>query len=338
MIEPIVGQELPYGSYAPMFSGFGYTSTSKGEGYINIVPGLGGGVDRRDSEKINFDALKEVKGNLQNYVMEYAWVHRDSTRRKSALLDFENTGLFLGNFMGKAYYAPNKFYGGDLGGVSRGSLDFWESDELKKAYSELNLNPLFDMMKKMEDEFGCAQYFEWALKFEDGEQKFGLLQIADINKKIDEHQDFGSLENILLVANNVTGVGVKECSKLFRCWNPHERDELYDFNQQNKDYVLVYPARLVTSMNTVNRLNYRHFSNASVFLEIPDAEHCDNPISHLTGQLDMTGKFFGVLDYSSQTDEMWDRLELKLNDKIYSGNIKVHASERQDMMAITALD
>ena len=52
IIEPMIGQKIDNWCFAPVLSGFGYTSTSRGEGYISAVPGLGGGVESKDIEKI----------------------------------------------------------------------------------------------------------------------------------------------------------------------------------------------------------------------------------------------------------------------------------------------
>ncbi len=325
-VEPIVGQRF-MSSFGPMFSGFGYTSTSKGKGYISVVPGLGGGVNRRDGEILTREIMNEFNGNLHEYLIDCVDNKFRKIKRKSALVDFDSIDFFRGRFYGDAFYHND---------VAPVSLDF--SDELKKDYRKLSMVPLFDMMKKMEDIFGKAQYFEWALTSEEGKQKFHMLQIADANKKLDT-LDFEGIENLLFVGNTVTGSGVKECYTIFNCENPDDREELSEFNRHNSNYILKYAGRLVSNLLPSDyRLRYEHFSNASVFLEIPDAEHVNNPISHLTGQLDMSGKFFGVLDYDFQTDEMWDRFNSRTNGKFYSGKMHVHASEKQDKIVIAALD
>ena len=64
IVEPIIGQNIGDWCFAPVLSGFGYTSTSRGDGYVSVVPGLGGGVDTKEVEKISRMDLQKFKGNL----------------------------------------------------------------------------------------------------------------------------------------------------------------------------------------------------------------------------------------------------------------------------------
>ena len=334
MIEPMIGQEI--GCYfAPVLSGFGYTSTSRGEGYVVIVPGLGSGVDTRYGERITEEVLKQFGGNLEDYLYEERRsmfsIFGGKTKRKSALL---RTDSYLGlndSYSGKAYHAPDKW---TKGGVYRTSLDFKEAG-LDDAFRELNLNPLFEMMKRMEDVFGKPQYFEWDMILENGKPKYWITQIADVNKKLDV-MDFEDLGDIIFMGHTVTGTGVEECYKIANCWNPDNIDPLYDFNQNHRDYVLLFSSRLTTGGGG-GYLHYSAFSNASVFLEITG-----DPIAHSEGLLDITGKLFAVLDYHAEVPPQWDKFQEKVRDEggisVYQGKVKVVASERQNKMVVSALD
>ena len=98
MIEPVVGQHITqtedvtsFEYFAPILSGFGYTSTSRGEGYVNAVPGLGGGVDTRNGERLDRKKLEPFNGNLDRYLHEQtqSMVRGHIAQRSSALLDYE---------------------------------------------------------------------------------------------------------------------------------------------------------------------------------------------------------------------------------------------------------
>lgn len=341
MIEPIIGQEIDW-CFAPVLSGFGYTSTSRGDGYINIVPGLGGGVDTRDGERITESTIRQFNGRLEDYIQterDAMFSYFDAkVKRKSALLRTDSDWSFDRSYTGKAYHAPNRY---NKGHVSRTSLNFEEAG-LDDALRELNLNPLFEMMKRMEDAFGKPHYFEWAMTIESGKPKYWITQIADISKRLDI-MDFEDLGDIIFMGHTVTGTGAKECYKIANCWNPTDVDPLYQFNQQNQNYVLLYSSRLITAaLGGIRQLRYGDFSNASVFLEIQDARHTGDPVAHLGGQLDLTGKLFGILDYDAEIPPQWDKFQSKEVDesgiRVYQGKVKAVASERQNKIVVSALD
>lgn len=340
MIEPLIGQNMGW-AFAPVLSGFGYTSTSRGDGYVTIVPGLGGGVDTRDGERITESIMRTFGGRLDDYIQ----AERDAmfsffdakTKRKSALLRTDSNWAFDRDYTGKAYHAPNRR---NKGYVSRTLLNFEETG-LDDPFRKLNLNSLFEMMKQMEDSFRKPQYFEWAMTIEGGKPKYWITQIADTNKRLDL-MDFEELGDVIFMGHTVTGTGTKECYKVANCWNPDDVDPLHNFNSQNKNYVLLYSSRLTTTGLGIRRLRYENFSNASVFLEIQDARHLGDPVAHLGGQLDLAGKLFGVLDYEAEIKPRWDKYNSKEVDergiRVYQGKVKAIASERQNKIVVSALD
>lgn len=62
----------------------------------------------------------------------------------------------------------------------------------------------------------------------------------------------------------------------------------------------------------------------------------------MLGQLNLTGKLFGVLDYDAEIPPQWDKFNAKEMDeggiRVYQGKVKVVASERQNKMVISALN
>ena len=337
IVEPVVGQALTktyeYGGhttefFAPVLSGFGYTSTLKGEGYVNAVLGLGGGVDNNDGLKIGRTDIEAVKGDLSEHMLNQRdserW-HDPWERDKPQLLRRDGTG--------KAYHHPTKYQ-------RRGSTYHQDMDLRKNEdFQNLNVLPLFEMMAQMEGAFGSPQYFEWAMTLENSAAKFWMLQVADVNKRAD-HMEFVDYGEVLFMAHTVTGTGIKDITKIANCWNPDDIEALNRFNQNNTDYALLYSSRLTTSFGVgrMRKLGYADFSNASVFLEIQDAQHVGSPVAHLGGQLDVTGKLFGVVDYEADVPPNWREFQAgeKIEDgiKVYEGQVKVVASEKQDKLIV----
>lgn len=337
IVEPVVGQQQTktweYGGgsvdfFAPVLSGFGYTSTLKGEGYVNAVPGLGGGVDTKDGLKLTRTSLAESDGNLLEHLLDDRRTDRysDPWERDKPLLLRRDTD-------GRTYSAPTRYQ--RRGSVYHQDMDLYKNE----GFRNLNVLPVFEMMSRMEEAFGKPQYFEWAMTLEGDQPKYWILQIADVNKRVD-HVDFEDYGDVLMMAHTVTGSGIKDCTKIANCWNPTDIDALNRFNQQNTDYALVYSSRLTTSFGEgrMRKLAYGDFSNASVFIEIQDAKHVGSPVAHLGGQLDVTGKLFGVLDYDAETPPQWDELRAGRKDEdgieVYQGKVKVVASEKQDKMIV----
>ncbi len=332
IIEPILGQNLRY-NFAPVLSGFGYTSTSRGEGYVTAVAGLGGAVNSRLGEKLTHSALERTNGILKKYL----YLMGIKTMRRSSLL--RNDRYYVGGkgeYTGLVYSRPTPYR---EGGVWRRSLEL--SREVKQVFDQLNLFPFFSNVEKMEKLFGKAQYFEWVMTIKKGKTVFWIVQIADVNKKLDLI-DFGNFGKPLFAAHTVTGTGIKECENIVFCWNPEDVKGLYSYNKNNKGYALLYSSRLCSGGAIRNGISYRDFSNASVFLEIQDATHTGDPIDHLGGQLDVTGKLFGVLDYRDEVSPDFDGFrerEKKVDGiRVYQGKVKAVASERQNQMIICRND
>ena len=72
--------------------------------------------------------------------------------------------------------------------------EFKLEGEAEKNFFHLNMNPFFEMMDQMEEAFGKPQYFEWAMTIDNGIPKYWILQIADIDKRLD-HFDLKTMES-----------------------------------------------------------------------------------------------------------------------------------------------
>ncbi len=332
IVEPIIGHDFD-GMIAPVLSGFGYTSTSRGEGYLTIVPGLGCGVESRDGERITKSQLDQHGGALDDYIYAErdAIFHGWKAPKRSALLRTDRH--FSDSYSARAFFPPNRYR--RAGEVVDTSIDY--PNDIKQVLYDLNLTPVFSAMGRMEQTFGKPQYFEWAMTAENGKPAFWIVQIADVDKKLDL-MDFENFGRVMFMGHTVTGTGIKESSKIVNCWNPDDIYPLNRFNRENKDYVLIFSSRLTSVGGARDRLGYGDFSNASVFLEIQDAHHIGDPVAHLGGQLDMTGKLFAVLDYDAEVPPDWDLFrdgEQQEHDlPVYNGRIKVIGSERQNKLVV----
>lgn len=337
IIEPILGQYMEtYGDtfFTPVLSGFGYTSTSRGEGYVTAVPGLGGAVESRLGERLTRRALEEVDGSLYEYVYkESQSMYGSQPMRRSALLRTDKSFGNFGEYSGLAYSPPTPYW---KGGVLNQSIAF--PKDINEALYRMNLLPFFAQIEHMEEIFKKPQYFEWIMTIDQGQPAYWIVQIADVDKKLDLI-DFGSFGKPLFTAHTITGSGIKDCVNIVNCWNPQDIEPLHRFNDKNENYVLLYSSRLSTrGQHRFENLSYSDFSNASVFLEIQDATHAGDPIAHLGGQLDMTGKLFGVLDYRDEVAPDWKTFRAGEKEidgiRVYQGLVKAVASERQNQMVI----
>lgn len=325
MFEPLIYQDTDW-ALAPLYSGYGYTSTSRGEGYINIVPGLLGGVSTKGGIKFHRSCVDEY-ANFADFIEAIG-----ESERGPMVLD-----RFIGNRSGHAFVTYN-------GKVMPCHLDL--DDDMRFKVMEMTFDDLFQMMEEMERAFGCPQYFEFAMTLDD-EPVFWITQIADASKKLDV-MDFEE-GNILMEAHMVTGTGVKTCHKIADCMNPSDRLPLDNFNRENEGYVLMYSARLMSKgIEGAYRLMYSQFNRAGVLIEVQDGSHLgEDPVSHLRGKVDMTGKFIGALErefpepnwkaiHAREVEEHKDGHDNGI--RVYQGTVQVVSSEKQDRMQVIALD
>lgn len=338
IIEPIIGLDID-GAIAPILSGFGYTSTSRGEGYINVVPGLGCGVESRDGERISRGKFIENEGDVLG-LAHYIYLERTSmfdgekALKRSALLRTDKDSNR--HYSGQVFFPRSKY---DKARVRNTTFDY--PREIERVLNSVNFLPVFSSMQQMEQIFGKPQYFEWAMTTEAGRPVFWIVQIADVNQNVDS-MEFGNFGHVMFEGHTVTGTGEKEATKIVDCWNSTDIDALHQFNQHNQGYVLLFSSRVTRRVGTDRKLGYSDFSNASVFLEIQDAHHVGDPVAHLGGQLDMTGKLFAVLDYDAENPPDFDmfhkRGQTEDGLRVFHGQIKVIASEKKNRMVVYVAD
>lgn len=286
IIEPLIGQTHTHVTredrFAPVLSGFGYTSTARGEGYVSVVPGIGGGVETRYGERITRQLLEQYGGLLQEYLRRerLAIAHGRKAAKDSSLLTGDRYG-----YTADAYVPPRHYR--QKGEFSSTKIEL--TDETTQALEMLNMNRLFTMMDQMEKAFNTPQYFEWAMTFEGNQPVYWVVQVADANPRLDM-MDFEHHGEVMFMAHTVTGTGIKDCTKIVGCWTLQDIDKLNEFNKINANYILIFLSDL-TTFRKARRLQYGDFNNAAVLLEVQREHHAGDPIAHLGGQLEMTGNF-----------------------------------------------
>ena len=338
IIEPVIGQEISKGDkkvFAPLLSGHGYTSTSREECYINVVSGIGSGVETRGFEKLTKQMLEPYNGELGKYMTENLRSILEGDQKKNFIMT--NTA---GNHKMHVFF-PSEKKPEDKEGSDDKKLFF-----IDEALRQVNLNPIFDRMQRMEKAFSKPQYFEWALTMEKGQQKDWILQIADFDKKLGMF-DFGKYGEPLIEANTVTGSGEIESNTLVHCSNPDKIDSLRNFNEKNKEYILFYDSNIISREKAdkfrVQNLFYSDINNASVIIEVNTTPHDIAQLAHFRGQLDMTGKLVGAVQLKpgdkesrGKWDDFWGLKDDESGMKVINKKVKVVASERQNRLALYA--
>lgn len=340
IIQPLIGQNFEW-FYAPVISGFGYTSTLREDGYINVVPGIGGGVETRDGERI---AKKDIAP--YDSLIDYFFGTRESiskgftANRRAALLGTSSNWIMGINPEGNAFSPAGRYKKGE---IAAHSFNF---SRVSRLFRVIDLKQLLDKADKMEQVLGKSQYFEWAVTATEDSSKFWLLQIADVDKKADSF-DFEDFGEVLYKGNTVTGSGVRECSKIVFCSHWSELKDLAEFNRENRDYALIFSSSLTTrGSGNMGNLEYEHCHNAAVFIEMSAAVHALDPLAHFQGLMDTTDKLFARFEQFDLTEETVKRLEelgrrfesYQGNLRIFKGKFKVVASERQNRLVVYAQD
>ena len=317
IVEPIIGHRSDY-ILAPIFSGIGYTSTSGGDGYVNLNPGLGGGVKRYESISITRNDALENPGNFK--VMLKSLEERTGTAGKTISPFWKLIEKPYGNYFDLIDSTTD--HDSSLSSLINGKV------------SRINFIEIFEMMEKMETAFKRPQYFEWALTFKGKKQVWWITQIDGINPKSDMF-DFNHPDEVLLEClNGVAGSGIRECNKILYIEDGAGIVEtLKKFNKRNKNYVLVYQDRL-SEYGKVK--DYSDFNNASVLVEVPTMVVTSNTGGHFQGSLDKTNKFFGKL-IGGGIHNLTRHLYYDGSAMVYDGKVRVTASEKQERMQVVAI-
>jgi hypothetical protein len=297
IIEPVIGQRLEQPltarvAFAPILSGFGYTSTSNGEAQIGVYPGLGGGVEAADVTRLTRSLYEEFGDPL--------WAFEDGFRNEYPKLispSRDNPAhprlwpMLNSALLGTQYGRLSKYWKMPVLNMETGALMTLSIDR-QEIIDQIYLLDLFDMLTALEVAIGTPLYVEWALAFDDGDPQFWLTQIAPIRPDVDL-ESWGDLSNTFLMAKEVRGTGRKTCDGILFLHDPANTEALTAFNAAHSAYMLVYSS---SDTATFNRIAISAISNASAIYARQSHTSSKPPFEHWRGQLDLARIFFGVID------------------------------------------
>lgn len=313
IIEPIVGTWFDGHHYVngrrptyfgPMLSGFAYTSTAQGPAEIGVVPGLGGGVEQRDVERMTRAQFLEYAtdsqyGGSDSAPTLFAYRHGvGMAMLGDCTIPYRDSAL-LGARDGQALLRVQMpLLNLDVGRMSALSMNF---DGPFRPLDDLSFLPLFDMLEALERRLGAPQYLEWALNLErdaagDVRPQWYANQIAATAPHLDL-AEWGDLSRAIGWAHTVKGVGRRRCNGLALVMSLDDIERLRAFDGTHQDYILVYNSLLmVGGRGLSNPMGLEDIRNAAAVYEIPFHQHGARPEEHWGGKIELSGKWFGVMD------------------------------------------
>lgn len=329
MIQPLVANWIRI-FLTPILSGIAMTSDNGEEGYIRLVPGLGGGVSTEDGEQITRSQLASdlYGGNLGAYILERSGymgsvrIEEGQGIERSALL--RTNGTIIDDIPEHGFYCtvfdPRSFKG-----IAR-NMFVWGEQHVASLY-QLNLLPLFDRLEKLRQILGRDQYIEWALTLEKGQPVYWCLQLSDVDAQRDL-VDFGDLNTAILQAGNNVRIGTKGgkidrvCQGAFFLFGNEDVQRLRDFNQDHEGYILIASAKAVFRGSHGKPLPYSYFNRAAGVLEIADAYH-ESTVPHFEGLIKAVGKFYAVISPKSPQSARWVEIMGDMKNKKFAGRLTV---------------
>jgi len=333
IIEPVIGQPLMEDDetcFAPALSGYAYTSTARGEGYVSIVPGLGGGVDSRFGETITRSDYLRYNSKYSPSLYEYLYKMMREVFRGPHMTFLRRTE--------RSVASVQDHYTGMALDVRDGCVSFGKSQidyrkEIERA-SIMNhdLTPFFDQIERLQPLFGKPQYIEWAMTVEGKTPRFWITQIADVHHNLDI-MDFGDLPPAILTADSIQGSCNGVAPAVVNFSNMGQLNDLRRYNQERGGYVLVFSGTLIGDDSP---FQYESFSNAAVAVEDMNTTHRigRSPLSHFNTNITERGIVHGLL-----SDRWWWRKQTHREKKygsleVYEGPFRVIASERQNRLIV----
>lgn len=324
IIEPVFGRDvtsevkLGTGTYsAPDLSGFGYSSTGYGSGYVSVVSGMsttavaGGGilVPNAYGGRTNFDA--------------YCYDHRLTSRLKdlndsASVFSFEDGRLI--------------------------STEFWSNAQMR-----FSLTDLFTRLEQLEQLIGRPQYIEWAVR---GRGSFGaepyevaILQISDIYPSEDSVVFPEHPESVVTSSSFVMKGGAESCREVFFLSDRIPVRILEEFNRRYKGYVLVADYKYFSLVRGSHEymgggalramhLKYSQYNNAAAIVVCGPQEACWSVKGHFDGALKGTDTI-GMFQVTSargiqlQLLKQLDSDDHPESSPIVKANVRIVASEKE---------
>ncbi len=321
-IQPVIGQWLDKSreDFAPVLSGYGYTTGPGGEPVIYIEWGLSGAVSSDSAECIPQRVIEGWKWSLKRYVET-----ENSRLGESALRS---------NLLG---FAPPW---GDIVSIavlSRPGYGVHENHLCPEAffgsrYADFSLEPLFSGLTRLEARLGSRQYVEFAITVPPAGPQCWITQVAEVSEKTD-WVVFEDSKNALFACDQVTGAGERICDGAVICDvgddGRRALEALRRYNRGHENYLLFFSGQFLTD----NLLDLTHFSNAPVLIDMNDYPHTGPISGHFRGLADVLGKFLARLKRDSELGRgiQWLRDQSRREDGlfVYDGKLRAKARESE---------
>lgn len=267
-----------YKVLCPDFSGCGYTSTPSGEGYLQLVAGIPAGAVGGWGFKVSL--------NKENVGVPLETLPKTKEEKDRFALSFERREVVRLD-KGGVYPLWGRFKGKDTG--------------------KATLEVLARKLQKLEELAGLPQYVEIGVVIgENGKQEHRILQIADVVPNKDSVEFPENPRGVLLdvrgkssdSVEGVVGEGRCVCSKTFALGKREGAEELLEFNERNRGYLLIAESGCFGGNGI---MPYSHFSNASAIVawKPPFSRHA-GAAEHVRGMLAQAGKLFMVADWGEE--------------------------------------
>ncbi len=347
MVEPVFGETRVkerawtpngYGMehiYGPLFGGVAYSSTAQGAGYAVLCAGMplraakGRGMKMRDGQQSINDVWLETLENDEKTFEYFVTAGAGIDRNLEVMEILEHRELI--------YVSNITRHERTISSEPRMFILAHEMEWSETRFANEKLDWLFLKLKTLESLLGKPQYAEWAALENGSNTRIALMQIADVDKKMDFFE-FAASSKTAIKSTCVVGSGEQECDEIAYVFNPHEIDLIKEYNKTHNGYVAIYDGRLTSNMySTFRPLGYYDISNASVVIELSYGGHVKDPIEHFKGLMDTTKKIFMVVD-----EVNWDHIKpFRTPDnrlRVYDVKTKVTASERQQRAVVEIIE
>lgn len=341
MVQPIIGQDLDttehWEHFGPCLSGFGYSSSTQHlNGYMNVVAGIGGGVDRLGGQILTPEEIEDVASKsilfserykngapLNFYEFLDALTQLDmSDPRSNERNDFRSGDGIFAHELTKREFALARYLireagtqkytlktngllsagmeepTGQTNEKGRPEYEFVESEFLQ-ATKKFMPDKLFETMNKLEKLAGYPVYIEWAM---DSETRPVILQVAPAEQTSRNKKEANLQGDIIAEAKSLLGNGTRKSSKIIAIASPDDIEHLREFNgdPDNEGYILIFGSAL-SSNRSMRPLNYADCSKAGALIEMQatEQEHkhaIGNVVDHLFGASRQTDKFIGEVN------------------------------------------
>lgn len=307
LVMPAIVQKLPTvisnsnpiteGSpvWAPILSGSGVTSNRDGEPETWVVPGLGGGVNGGYPERLTLSLLDKHRGDFFYYLLcERVELFKGAGQKRIS-------SLLRSDVIVKYIVGPKRDYSAmGLTDSQREGVLTAASHRIILADDLLKQIPLIDFLnalQTLEQRLGYRAYVEWALRFEDDQSRFYIVQVARAELS-PVMIDFAAIPHAILSGHSVYGAAKDQVCPAIVYYEGGDLNALYRFDQEHpQGYVLLYPASLKSrrDFRPSDVLPISAVRNAQAIIEVPNVTHAATPISHWRGQIEKSGKVFAVL-------------------------------------------